>query len=128
MFLYGIVISAVSISMGVGGGLITVPFLHIVINLPMNHAMAISLSSVAVISFIGSIVFRKRRYCDFLIIKKTILYCILGAIIGAWTSSYLPVSILKYILGILLLFIASKYLFAYLNKIIFRNKYGIINN
>ncbi|MBF0367675.1 MAG: sulfite exporter TauE/SafE family protein, partial [Oligoflexia bacterium] len=117
VFFYGIFISAISVSLGVGGGLITVPFLHLVCNLSLPNSIAISLLSVAVISTIGTAVLRTTKYFDKMTIRSLIPFCITGASLGALISQQTPEYYLKKIFAIFILVVGVMYLKSILKDI-----------
>ena len=107
---------------GIGGGLITVPFLFFIFssldidpNYVMHLAVGTSFSIIIPTSFVSVYTHNKHRAVDLQIIKSYALFVILGVIVGTSLASTLKTkglilffTIVVYILSVYLLFLKEK--------------------
>lgn len=90
--------------MGVGGGFLLVPFLALLVGLPMHVSIGISLSSIVATSISSTMVYARDDLVDFklgLLLETTTS---LGAILGSYTALGLPEDVLKTIFGMSLIY------------------------
>jgi uncharacterized membrane protein YfcA len=110
-FLTGAGIAVISSALGVGGGFLLVPFMTIILGLPMfivagTAALAIAVSSVTSIANY----MRLGIELDLPLLSLLLLGTVIGAWIGPWLSRHLYERWLQGILGLVLLLIALRYL------------------
>jgi len=92
--------------LGLGGGIILVPALTILFDLPIHQAIGVSFIGVLVNSSSSSIVYIKNRITDLRLSSILELGAVTGSIIGAYTALQIDSSILSVIFGIVLGYIA----------------------
>lgn len=90
--------------LGIGGGLIIIPFLSIVFKLTMHQAAAAGLVSVIATSSGAASAYVKDRLTHLRIGMFLQLATVIGGVLGAILSGFLPTKILSVIFGILLLY------------------------
>lgn len=90
--------------LGIGGGLIIIPFLSIVFKFNMHQAAAAGLVSVIATSSGAASAFVKDRLTHLRIGMFLQLATVIGGVLGAILSGILPTKILSLIFGILLLY------------------------
>jgi len=110
-FFTGLGIAIVSSAFGVGGGFLLVPFMSSIMRLPMfiiaaTAAMAIAISSItSIANYI-----RLGVEMDLPLLAYLSIGVIAGSFVGPVLSQYFRESWLRIILGVILLFIALRYL------------------
>tara|TARA_Y100000590_G_scaffold66244_1_gene71712 strand:- start:11684 stop:12523 length:840 start_codon:yes stop_codon:yes gene_type:complete len=92
--------------LGLGGGIILVPALTILFDLPIHQAIGVSFIGVLVNSSSSSIVYIKNRITDLRLSSILELGAVTGSIIGAYAALQIDSSILSVIFGIVLGYIA----------------------
>ena len=92
--------------LGLGGGIILVPALTILFNIPIHEAIGVSFIGVLVISSSSSLVYIKNRITDMRLSSILELGAVTGSIIGAYTALLIESNILSTIFGIVLGYIA----------------------
>lgn len=105
IFLLGFAVGVPSSMVGLGGGIIIVPALIVLFQIPAQNAIAISLVAILGTTVSATIGYIRVRQIDY---KLGLLYDILdvpGIIIGAYMTTFLPGNILAGICGIFILFI-----------------------
>ncbi|MBU4484029.1 sulfite exporter TauE/SafE family protein [bacterium] len=110
IFIFGIIAGFTATLLGVGCGLIIVPFFVIMIGLDMHTAITLSLTSMFFLTMTATIVHKKHKVLCKKTIQKTIPAALLGAVTGVLVSSYLPGSTLKKAFGVFLLLVSVKFL------------------
>lgn len=118
LFLIGIIASIVSALLGIGGGVIIVPLLVLLLKMPMQNAIAISLATIVSISIILSVYNLKNHLVNIklaLILETLTAFC---AILASKIAINVNGNILKGIFGLFLLFIS----FSILRPISFKFK------
>ena len=112
LILIGAVAGLVMGALGVGGGAIIISCLLFFAKFPQKLAQGTTLFIVAApISFLAAMRYYKQGYVDVrsgLIIMASFL---LFSLVGAYVSIHLPNSILKILLGIVLLLMGAKLIF-----------------
>jgi len=94
--------------LGVGGGFIIVPMLSLALHIPIQIAIAASLTSIVATSSTATIAYTKARMTN---IKLGLLLETLtapGAITGAVLASFLPSSILSLLFGMIMIYMAYR--------------------
>lgn len=102
--------------LGLGGGFLIVPMLTIFLGIPIKTAVALSLLAILANSISASIVYVDRRVVDFrlgLILESTTM---LGAIAGANINLMVSESIIYFVFGIVLVYVAY--------RMVYGSKYG----
>ena len=92
--------------LGLGGGIILVPALMILFNIPIHEAIGVSFIGVLVNSSSSSLVYIKNRITDMRLSSILELGAVTGSIIGAYTALLIESNILSTIFGIVLGYIA----------------------
>ena len=103
----GILIGILAVLLGIGCGLLIVPFYVIVINLDIHETITLSLTTMFFLSISATIVHKKLNSLDITLLKKLFIPALTGAVIGAIISSHLPTPILKKIFGVFLFIIVG---------------------
>ena len=106
----GIFIGIIAVALGIGCGLLIVPFYVIVINLNIHEAIALSLATMFFLTLSATMMNNRFKMLDTNLLKTLLIPALSGAIIGAIISGHLPAQILKIIFGILLFIIALYYI------------------
>jgi uncharacterized membrane protein YfcA len=103
----GLFTGIISGMMGVGGGLIMIPAMVLFMSIPQSMAQGISLAAIVPISLMGAWVHFKKGG-----LKKDAIWIGLGAVVGASITSsiipYMPISTLKIIFSLVLLYFALR--------------------
>ena len=110
IMLFGVIIGFIAMLLGIGCGLLIVPFYVIIINLDIHEAIKLSLTTMFFLTFSSTIIHSKLKTLDIMSLKSLLIPALLGAVAGAIISSHLPAPILKQTFGIFLFFIACKYI------------------
>ena len=104
--------------LGLGGGIIFVPFLFFIFNLNdlhsgylMQSAVSTSLSCVIISSFSAAVKHNKNKLINWLLFEKMLPGLILGSILGVILITVLTSDIIKVYYGVLLLMISSYLLY-----------------
>lgn len=126
--LFGVATGFVATVLGVGCGLVIVPFFVFFVGLNMHETIAISLITVFFLSSTASVVYGKCRTLDKTSVVKMFPSALIGSIVGVLLSSHLSASMLKLLFGVFLLVMAAKFIlfdecFAFLKRR-WRSKYG----
>lgn len=104
----GMFLGLIAVSLGVGGGLLIVPFYVIVIGFDMHQAITLSLTTMFFLTF--SITFINNRGVLKTMgnnsMKSLLIPALGGAIIGAIVSNHMPADVLKNVFGVFLLIMA----------------------
>jgi uncharacterized protein len=105
VFVLGFVVGVPSSMVGLGGGIIIVPALIMLFQIPTKNAIAISLVAILGTTVSSTIGYIRHKQVDY---KLGLLYDILdvpGIILGAYITTFLPENILAGICGAFILFI-----------------------
>lgn len=101
--------------LGIGGGLVVVPFLAFflpLLNFPdayvMHIAIATSLSIIVITSLSSAYSHHRKGAIQWDITKKMVLGCIIGGLIGSQVADLLPSGILRIIFGIFVFLMAFR--------------------
>ena len=104
VFLLGLVVGVPSAMVGLGGGVIIVPALIMLFQIPVKNAVAISLVAILGTTVSSTVGYIRHKQVDY----KMGLYDILdvpGIVLGAYITTFLPENVLAGICGIFILFI-----------------------
>ncbi len=105
VFILGFAVGVPSSMVGLGGGIIIVPALIILFQVPAQNAIAISLVAILGTTVSSTLGYMRRKAVDY---KLGLLYDILdvpGIVLGAYITTFLPENILAGICGAFILFI-----------------------
>ncbi|PJB52920.1 MAG: permease, partial [Bdellovibrio sp. CG_4_9_14_3_um_filter_39_7] len=99
----GLVVGIVTGLVGVGGGFLIVPALHLMARVPMKQAVGTSLVIIAANSFSGYLGYMNQVHLDWNFIGMFILFTAIGIIIGSWLVKFVPADKLKKAFGVFLI-------------------------
>jgi hypothetical protein len=85
--------------LGIGGGVLLVPLLHLALGLPFSHAAAVSLVGVLATSGSMSTTPAARRLLNARLALVLLVFSVSGAVVGAHTVHLVPVRALELIFG-----------------------------
>ena len=106
LLLGGFVAGTFGALLGLGGGVLLIPFLVIVIGVPMHQAIATSIVAVIATSSAGAAINLERRIVNMRLGMLLEIATVLGAILGGITANYLSAGILAKLFSGLLFFVA----------------------
>ena len=106
----GIFIGIIAVALGIGCGLLIVPFYVIVINLNIHEAITLSLTTMFFLTLSATIINNRFKTLDMIPLKSLFIPALTGAVVGAIISGNLPAAILKIVFGMFLLIIACNYI------------------
>jgi len=107
VLLLGFVVGVPASMVGLGGGVIIVPALIVLFQVPVNNAIAISLVAILGTTVSATFGYIRHKQIDY---KLGLLYDVLdvpGIILGAYITTLLPLNILAGICGVFIIFIAA---------------------
>jgi len=107
---FGIIIGIIATWLGVGCGLLIVPFFVIVMDFNMHQAICLSLTTMFFLTTSATLMHHKLANLDFKSFKFLFLPSLAGAVTGSTISGLLPGFFLKQLFGIILIMIAFTYL------------------
>jgi uncharacterized membrane protein YfcA len=105
VFVLGFVVGVPSAMVGLGGGVIIVPALLVLFQVPAQNAIAISLVAILGTTVSATIGYVRHKQIDY---KLGLLYDVMdvpGIVLGAYITTLLPENVLAGICGIFILFI-----------------------
>lgn len=105
----GILIGITAVALGIGCGLLIVPFYVIVINLNIHEAITLSLTTMFFLTLSATIINNRFKTLDMIPLKSLFIPALTGAVVGAIISGNLPAPILKIVFGMFLSIIACNY-------------------
>lgn len=106
----GIFIGIIAVALGIGCGLLIVPFYVIVINLNIHEAITLSLTTMFFLTLSATIINNRFKTLDMIPLKSLFIPALTGAVVGAIISGNLPAPILKIVFGMFLSIIACNYI------------------
>jgi uncharacterized membrane protein YfcA len=92
--------------LGLGGGVLLIPFLVMVLDIPMHQAIATSIIAVIATSSVGAAMNLERRTVHMRLGMLLEIATVTGAILGGITANYLSATILAKLFSGLLFFVA----------------------
>jgi len=92
--------------LGLGGGVLLIPFLVIVLGIPMHQAIATSIIAVIATSSAGAAMNLERHTVHMRLGMLLEIATVLGAILGGMTANYLSAGVLTRLFSGLLLFVS----------------------
>ena len=107
---FGIIIGIIATWLGIGCGLLIVPFFVIVMNFNMHEAICLSLTTMFFLTTSATFMHHKLANFNFKSFKALFLPSLAGAVAGSAISGLLPSFYLKQVFGIILMMIAFTYL------------------
>ncbi len=106
---FGVLIGMTAAYLGVGCGLIIVPFYVIVVGLDIHAAILLSLTTMFFLCSSATIMHRSLHVLDWSTCRNLFFPALPGAMTGAVISSYLPSVLLKQVFGVFLGVMACMY-------------------
>jgi uncharacterized membrane protein YfcA len=106
-FLAGIGAGSLGALLGLGGGIFLVPFLNIVLEIPVAQAMAISLVTVIATSNFVSLSSSSQRFANVRLAMLLQLVAAIGAIGGTYILNYISMRTREQIFGVTALAVAA---------------------
>ncbi len=107
---FGMLIGIIATWIGIGCGLLILPFFVIVMNFNMHQAICLSLTTMFFLTTSATLMHHKLANLDFKTFKALFLPSLAGAVTGSAISGLLPDFYLKQVFGIILMMIAFTYL------------------
>ncbi len=107
----GILVGIISSVLGLGGGIILVPTLNLVFNLPQSEAVATSLATIALITLFNTIRFAWRDEIDWTIVFFILLFSALSSMTGGFLVTILNEHLLLIIFILFLFYVLVQMLF-----------------
>lgn len=111
LLLLGIIVGILGAILGIGGGIIMVPVLTFLFDMPIHNAIAVSLVVITANSMSTSAVYLKTGTANLNLGIALSAASVVGALIGSKTAVHLPQSIVMIILGVI------QFIMAYLTYI-----------
>jgi len=103
LFLSGLGAGGLGALVGVGGGVVLVPLLHLAFGLPLPVVAAVSLCSVIATSTGASSAYVRDGRCDVRLGMQLELFTVAGAIAGSLVAPRLPAHVLQIVFGLVTL-------------------------
>ncbi|MBI4373208.1 MAG: sulfite exporter TauE/SafE family protein [Candidatus Omnitrophica bacterium] len=97
--------------LGIGGGLILVPLFHYVLKMNLHVAIGTSLAVIVPTAFVGTFRHASGHYVDWRIFFFSVIFAMIGGLIGAGISMNLDVAVLRKIFAVFLFLVAIKMFF-----------------
>ena len=122
LILAGFLIGFIAAMVGIGGGLLMVPFLVIIIGLNAHDASSISLLIIIFTSGSGSFAYYRQKRID---LRTGLLFalCVVpSSFIGSWIASEVDPFVLIVLFGILLLVVSSQRIYKLIIQVANSNK------
>jgi len=88
--------------LGLGGGVILVPFLSLVISLPMHQAVALSLATIMANSLVSSTEYLRKDMVDLRLVILLSIFASVGAVAGSILGKYAPENYLQVAFSLML--------------------------
>lgn len=92
--------------LGIGGGVLKVPIMNTLMNIPMKVAIATSKFMMGITASTGALIYLMTGYVNLELVSSTVLGVAIGALIGASIMNRVQANKLKILFGILLLYFA----------------------
>ncbi|MFH1581032.1 MAG: sulfite exporter TauE/SafE family protein [Pseudomonadota bacterium] len=106
----GIFIGMIGVSLGIGCGLLIVPFYVIVLNLNIHEAITLSLTTMFFLTLSATIMNNRFKTLDVVSLKSLFIPALAGSVVGAIISGNLPAPILKIVFGMFLFIVACSHI------------------
>lgn len=108
LFFVSLLVSLLGTIAGFGGGVFIVPFLTIVMHVPIEIAIGVTACSLFPSSLLSTFFNLKGDLIDFRLAILLEVPTIIGAMLGATLTEYIPIKSLEVIFGLFLLFLSWK--------------------
>ena len=92
--------------LGLGGGIIMVPFLTVVVGLPIKVAVPVSITAILATSLASSNEYLKKGMVDLEITTILTLFMVIGAATGGYISRYISGDSIQFLFSILVVYTA----------------------
>ena len=92
--------------LGIGGGVIKVPVMHLVMGLPMKAAIATSAFMIAITTTVGALIYHYYGYIYPFIVAPLVVGIVIGAILGVELAQRAGGILLRRIFGVFLFLVA----------------------
>lgn len=112
LFLSGLGAGGLGAMLGIGGGIVLVPLLHLVFGLPLPVTVAVSLCCVIATSTGAAASYVRSGRCDVRLGMQLELFTVAGAIVGSLVAPMLPARALQILFGLATLPVVRNLLFA----------------
>jgi len=106
-----VVIGFLSNLLGIGGGIVHVPFLISVLRVPTHVAIGTSHAILCASSLVGTVSFAAMHYVNIDVAIPTGIGAVIGAAVGADLARKTSGAVLRQILGLMLVLVGSRMLF-----------------
>ncbi len=116
--LFGGAVGAISALLGVGCGLIIVPFCVYVLGFGMQPAITFSLAAMFFLTSAGAIGRYRKGLLEVTAAKEMMPMALVGAVVGATISSQLPDALLRQAFGAFLLLVGAKHVVQELMQVV----------
>ena len=103
LFLTGLCAGTLGALLGIGGGIVLVPVLHLVLGLPLTAAVAVSLACVIATSTGAAATFARDGLCDVRLGMRLELATVAGAVGAAFLAPQLPKELVRVLFGLAML-------------------------
>jgi|GEM_PF-2030663 len=110
IMVFGFIIGIIATWLGIGCGLLIVPFFVIVMNFNMRQAICLSLTTMFFLTTSATLMHHKLANLNIKTFRALFLPSLTGAVTGSAISGLLPGFYLKQVFGIILMMIAFTYL------------------
>lgn len=107
----GILTGTLGTLLGIGGGLFLIPYLVLLLDLPMHQAIATSIFAVIATSSAGAVMNLERNLVNIRLGMLLEIATVIGAIFGGITANLLAGEILSKIFSVILLLVAGMMLY-----------------
>jgi len=104
IFLFGILAGGLGATLGLGGGVLMIPFFTLVVNIPIHKAVALSLLAVIASSSMAGSVYVHDRMTNIRLAMVLETCTVPGAVIGAFLALAMPGRIVEAVLATVLLY------------------------
>jgi uncharacterized membrane protein YfcA len=108
--IFGLLVGFVAVMLGVGCGLVIVPFSVIFLGFEIHEAIRLSLTTMFFLTFSATLVHKKLKNLNTTALRSMFVPALIGAVTGAVISSHLPAPIITKVFGVFLLLIACKFI------------------
>jgi len=110
LFLSGMGAGTLGALVGIGGGVVLVPLLHLGFGVPLQVAVAVSLCCVIATSSGAAATYVRDGRCDVRLGMQLELFTVAGAILGSWIAPSLPKQALQLLFGAMTLVVVRSLL------------------
>jgi len=106
----GMLVGIIAVHLGIGCGLLIVPFYVLIIDFPIHQAVCLSLTTMFFLSLSATLIQKKLKRLDMASVRQLFAPALIGAFIGVMISSRLPADVLTKLFGLILFAIAWGYI------------------